>query len=597
MRRLTSPILTLILLLLASTAGAGVLRTRDGRIFEGDLTFEPDGSMKVTPKVAGGFALSFPLSDVAAMTLRPPLTGVFSGGSLAGGWAVQDIGATSVAGRTDYAAGEFTLRGEGAQFGSSTDDFHFVYHRLPSDGQLVAHVQSLSAKDSDLTDIHPSAKAGLMIRKTLDPASCFCGLVLTVDEGPKLFVRPNSDSAAVIIPVVSPAKIKPPYWLQLTRVHNQISTAISPDGKKWELIAQQPMEVLQEAYVGMFVSSNRADQLATAVFDQVRVTIHGLEAQYFADTKFKDLRLTRIDPKIDFNWAGHAPDPAIPENNFSVRWTGQLLAPSTDQYYFSIAADTAARLYINNQMVLDTRSRVPRSGNVNLLMDKRYDLRVDYYEGVGNPSCRLYWSCTSQPELQIIPTEQFFYTPPVGVANPPADPALPSQPFTVARGVLLTDGSFLPGSAKSADAKSLAFLYRDRNELAIPLEKVAWLVCHPLTPEALAKIPAKGTGLLTIAGDFVDGDCQEIAGGKAKLSSVVFGVSAFDTATQAAAILYHSTGSSAALWTIRTTSGGVIRAAKFRVDQKKLIIDEPMLGEFEMRLGEVAEIILAEAGR
>lgn len=597
MRRLTSPILTLILLLLASTAGAGVLRTHDGRIFEGDLTFEPDGSVKVTPKVAGGFALSFPLSDVAAMTLRPPLTGVFSGGTLAGDWAVQDIGAASVAGRSDYAGGEFILRGEGAQFGSTTDDFHFVYHRLPSDGQLVAHVQSLSARDSDLTDIHPSAKAGLMIRKSLDPESCFCGLVLTAGQGPTLFIRPNSNSTAAIIPVVSPAKIKPPYWLKLTRMRDQVSTAISADGKKWELIAQQPMEVLQEAYIGMFVSSNRTDQLATAVFDHVRVTIHGLEAQYFADTQFKDLRLTRIDPKIDFNWAGHAPDPAVPENSFSVRWTGQLLAPSTDQYYFSIAADTAARLYINNQMVLDTRSRVPRSGNVKLVMDKRYDLRVDYYEGVGNPSCRLSWSSTSQPELQIIPTEQLFYTPPVGVVNPPTDPALPSQPFTVARGALLIDGSFLPGSAKSADAKSLALLYRERRELAIPLEKVAWLVCHPLPPESLAKIPASGAGLLTLAGDFVDGDCQEITGGKAKLNSVVFGVSAFDTATQTAAILYHPTGSSTAPWTIRTTSGGVIRAMKFRVDQKKLLIDEPMLGEFELSLSEVAEIALAEAGR
>jgi hypothetical protein len=243
-------------------------------------------------------------------------------------------------------------------------------------------------------------------------------------------------------------------------------------------------------------------------------------------------------------------------------------------------------------VVLDTASKVPRDGNAKLLGDKRYDIRVDYYAGVGgNPGVRLYWSTESQQEGRVIPNE-YFYPPPASIIEPKApDPtAAPAQPYTVAHGVLLADGSFLPGSVTSTDDKTLRFSYRERKPIPIPLKQVAWLVFRPLTAGEAGKIPSKGVGLLTLTGDFIEGECQEISSGKAKLSSVVFGVSSFDTDTQTAAVVYRDAGNSTAPWTIRTTSGGLIRASTFRVERQTLIAEEPSIGPIELPLREIVEV-------
>ena len=118
--RCLTPFVLACSFVLSTITGAGSLRTKDGQVFEGSLQFQTDGSVKVVPPLAEGFPLSFPLTHIAALTFRPPLGGVLSGGTLAGDWGVQDMGAVGVSGSADYAAGEFTLRGEGTPM--ATDD-------------------------------------------------------------------------------------------------------------------------------------------------------------------------------------------------------------------------------------------------------------------------------------------------------------------------------------------------------------------------------------------------------------------------------------------------------------------------------------------
>ena len=582
----TTPFILACFVFLMPVVRAGVLRTKDGQVFEGNLRFGADGSVKVTPAIADGFPLSFPLANIDKLTFRQSIGGVLSGGVLAGDWGVQDIGAMGILGSADYAAGEFTLRGEGAPMGNAGEMFHYVYHHLPADGQLIAHVQSLAPIDSESAPLDPLAKAGLMIRQGLEPGERFCAIALTADEGIRFYHRKNLDSAATTDTAPAGPKIKPPYWIKLAKINQRVVAARSVDGRKWEFVGELPMETLRDAYIGMFVSSHRADQLATSVFDHVRVIIHGLQGEYFGEPRFKDLRTMRIDPNIDFNWAGGSPDPAIPANNISIRWTGQLLAPTSDAYHFSLSADTAAKLLINGKVIVDTASRVPRSGTINLVMDKRYDIEVDFYEGGGNASCKLLWSSSTQPQI-VIPPDQFYYTPPAGVVNPPADPAMQAKTPNVPHGLLLADGSFLPGSVKVADANTLTFAYRDSRELSVPTHQIACVILHPLNT---AKIATKGAGVLTLAGDFIEGDCQEISAGKTKLNSVVFGVSSYNNSTQTAAIVYRNANRSNARWLIHTTTGGIIYANSIRVDQQKLLVDEPLIGPFEIRVGEINDI-------
>src|SRR6266511_1029959 len=51
----------------------------------------------------------------------------------------------------------------------------------------------------------------------------------------------------------------------------------------------------------------------------------GLTARYFGNTTLSGQpALERIDPVVNFNWAGNSPDAALPANGFSARWNGQL---------------------------------------------------------------------------------------------------------------------------------------------------------------------------------------------------------------------------------------------------------------------------------
>ena len=83
----------------------------------------------------------------------------------------------------------------------------------------------------------------------------------------------------------------------------------------------------------------------------------GLLAQYFNDAGsgiyFTALVLTRTDPTIDFDWAAGAPDPAVQLDNFSVRWSGEVMAPVTGTYTFTTASDEGVRLYLDGQLLID----------------------------------------------------------------------------------------------------------------------------------------------------------------------------------------------------------------------------------------------------
>ena len=55
----------------------------------------------------------------------------------------------------------------------------------------------------------------------------------------------------------------------------------------------------------------------------------GLKAEYFANDHWSGAAAaTRIDKQIDFDWNSASPVPAVPQNEFSVRWTGTFTAPA-----------------------------------------------------------------------------------------------------------------------------------------------------------------------------------------------------------------------------------------------------------------------------
>ena len=122
---------------------------------------------------------------------------------------------------------------------------------------------------------------------------------------------------------------------------------------------------------------------------------HGLRAEYFANKTFQGSpALTRIDNTVNFNWTGKSPAPQIPNSNYSVRWTGSLVAPKTGDYEFWLTSDDGSRLYIDNQLVVDNwgdHATQAKIGTVELSAGKKYSIRVDYYNATGDAMVSLQW--------------------------------------------------------------------------------------------------------------------------------------------------------------------------------------------------------------
>jgi hypothetical protein len=150
----------------------------------------------------------------------------------------------------------------------------------------------------------------------------------------------------------------------------------------------------------------------------------GLLGEYFDNVDFTAPRLTRTDRAVLFDWSDGSPDPSIGADTFSVRWTGQIEAPSTDVYTFYVSSDDGVRLWVDGQLIIDSWDDHPlteTSGTIAMTAGRLADIRVEYYEGVGLASVQLSWSSPSQLKSMV----------PMASLYPPSSPSVPATPAPV----------------------------------------------------------------------------------------------------------------------------------------------------------------------
>ncbi|MFC1795104.1 sugar-binding protein, partial [Planctomycetota bacterium] len=134
----------------------------------------------------------------------------------------------------------------------------------------------------------------------------------------------------------------------------------------------------------------------------------GLRADYYTGSDFGTFILTRTDPQIDFTWFDpDAPDPAVGDNDFSIRWTGEVEAGYTETYTFYPKTDDGVRLWIDGKQLVDSWETVDlypieHSGTIDLIAGNSYSIVMEYFEGGDNAIAELRWESPSTPK-QIIP--------------------------------------------------------------------------------------------------------------------------------------------------------------------------------------------------
>jgi hypothetical protein len=153
----------------------------------------------------------------------------------------------------------------------------------------------------------------------------------------------------------------------------------------------------------------------------------GLRAEYFDNADFTGFRYQRIDPKINANWGNGAPAGLAP-NTFSIRWTGQIEAPTSDTYTFFLNANDGARLFINGRQII-SRSGNPALGEQKaqffLRAGQRYDIRLEYSDNTGSASINLAWANRTQARQAIAPM-WLFPAAPVDETAPTAQLSAPT---------------------------------------------------------------------------------------------------------------------------------------------------------------------------
>jgi PA14 domain len=137
----------------------------------------------------------------------------------------------------------------------------------------------------------------------------------------------------------------------------------------------------------------------------------GLKGDYYDNIDFTALRLTRVDPVVSFSWPDRvepgvgSPDPTIGTETFSIRWTGQVTAPSSGEITFFVISDDRARLSVNGTQIVNDLADHPArevSGKITLTQGQSYPIVLEFAENLENAAIRLSWSSASLAK-EVIP--------------------------------------------------------------------------------------------------------------------------------------------------------------------------------------------------
>lgn len=182
------------------------------------------------------------------------------------GWLGTDVGSPIRAGSDSSVAGEFTIQATGTGIWGGSDEFRFVYQMVSGDSELIARVTAVP-------NTHDYAKAGVMIRETLDHNARNAFMTLTGGEGPKFQRRTSTGSWSSSSDGGSHSE---PYYVRIQRVGNVLRGFISATGSDGTWTQVGPDVTLsglaEDVYIGLAATSRRYWTLGTAKFDNVTLT-------------------------------------------------------------------------------------------------------------------------------------------------------------------------------------------------------------------------------------------------------------------------------------------------------------------------------------
>lgn len=132
----------------------------------------------------------------------------------------------------------------------------------------------------------------------------------------------------------------------------------------------------------------------------------GLTGHYYNDS-FIDKVYEQIDSQIDFDWGRDSPSEIVNNDDFSIRWSGQIESIESGQYQFFLESDDGARLWIDNALLINAWESGHGSGVVNLGESIRHSVVVEFHETANKANIKLYWK-TPSGNKEIVPSTNLY---------------------------------------------------------------------------------------------------------------------------------------------------------------------------------------------
>jgi hypothetical protein len=172
----------------------------------------------------------------------------------------------SVGSFTEAPAGTYTMTASGADIAGTADQCHFAFKTLTGAGSIVARINSVR-------NTNAWAKAGVMIRETLDAGSKHAFACVTPENGVASEGRTAADGTSF---TTNQTGIAAPHWVKLERdATGNFTVSHSANGTSWEPVENSVptnIPMTSNVYIGLALTSHDAALTGEAVFSNVTTT-------------------------------------------------------------------------------------------------------------------------------------------------------------------------------------------------------------------------------------------------------------------------------------------------------------------------------------
>lgn len=174
----------------------------------------------------------------------------------------QDIGPVGAAGNVCYDAANqrYTINASGADIWDKKDQFHFLYKKLHGDITISARVKHIG-------NIYAWAKAGVMMRETLNEDSKQSMCALTPGNGFANQWRTNTNDWSDSKDTAGTE----PGWVKIERMGNDFTSYFSIDGNNWDVLNTATIVMSDSIYIGLANCSHVDSTLNDAIFDNIKI--------------------------------------------------------------------------------------------------------------------------------------------------------------------------------------------------------------------------------------------------------------------------------------------------------------------------------------